>query len=64
MIPKPKQMRIFKKDFWLTSIVHYQRNAELPEALFRWLVEDLDSYYHNHFDEGLLDDDHSMIVLF
>ena len=64
MIPLPKQMRVFKKRFWMTSRVDYQRNADLPEMIFRYLVSDLDAFYHNLIDVGYLDDDHTMSVMF
>ncbi len=64
MIPLPQQMRVFKKRFWMTSRVDYQRNDELPEDIFRFLVQDLDAWYHKFFDEGFLDDDHVMTVMF
>ena len=64
MIPLPKQIRESKKCFWMTSRIHYQRNADLPEKLFRFLVADLDAYYHNLISEGFLDDDNTMSVRF
>ena len=64
MIPRPKQMRVFKKRFWMTSMIDYQRNAELPEKLFRFLAADLDAYYHKLIGVGFLDDDHSTSVRF
>ena len=62
MIPLPKQMRVFKKRFWMTSRVDYQRNADLPEMIFRYLVSDLDAFYHNLIDVGYLDDDPPEVI--